>query len=775
MDILIRFMIIVGSLLMVYNIFRCYGFVKRMRGSSAWNRPQWYLYVPLALLIGFLLGYVFVGLVGDPDLVIAGILFGGSWFVFIVLGLLYGIIDRLREEEILSRSRYESAQEELETMSRKYLAVFHVNVTQDVIESRGGTGLSERERLVETFTGLMEYKQEQLVDPAFDAKNTQQFSREGLLSAFQRGDTVLEKTLCLLEEGSLPTFVRLVFRLAAKPETHDVMAFITEEECNDEMVSGVLLNKALIEQFDMITYLCRGHYEVVIGDSNRIRRGSVFPYERSGDYEHYLREQIAPVIQGSQSEREASLDALSLQQIQKNLDEHEPYEVNISCLVDGGVYYKRFVYYVVDRRAGFYLLLKSDTTEARKEEMERNDRLRVALEEARHASLAKTTFLSNMSHDIRTPMNAIVGYTQFALKTDDMGEVKSYLQKIDVSSQYLLTLINDVLEMSRIESGRLELELAPMNVVEVMDDLRGVFDTQMAEKRIAYEILIESIHDEWVMCDRSRLNRVLLNLLGNAYKFTPEGGSVTVCLTQLESESDDVAVFELRVKDTGIGMSEEFANHVFEAFERERNTTASGIQGTGLGMAITKRIVDTMGGTIEVYSTKGVGTEFVIHLAFDVCESILDQVVESNKGDVDDIEFEGKRILLAEDNDINREIATMLLEEFGFVVDEAVNGREAVDMLVEGGPGYYDIVVTDIQMPVMDGYEEARTIRSLDDARLAQVPIVAMSANAFQEDIRMATEAGMDGYISKPIDVEDALGTLYDVLANSRSAQRHEH
>ena len=376
---------------------------------------------------------------------------------------------------------------------------------------------------------------------------------------------------------------------------------------------------------------------------------------------------------------------------------------------------------------------------------------------------AKSTFLANMSHDIRTPMNAIIGYTTLAKKEPDMPpHIADYLTKIESSSQHLLALINDVLEMSRIETGEMDLELAETDLVKTMGEVRDMFQTQMEAKHITYTVEASDINNRLVLCDKNRLNRVLLNLLSNAYKFTPEGGTVSVKLRQTDAAAD-TGSYELRVKDSGIGMSPEFAARVFEAYEREK--TVSGIQGTGLGMAITKNIVDLMGGTISVNTKQGKGSEFVIHVNFTLAgDAAPEDATQEDTAEVPAVDFSTKKLLLVEDNEINREIATMILTEAGFILETAVNGQEAVEKVKASKPGDYDVILMDIQMPVMNGYEAARAIRALDDPALASIPITAMTANAFAEDIKAAEDAGMNAHIAKPLDVAKMMETLTELL-----------
>ena len=385
----------------------------------------------------------------------------------------------------------------------------------------------------------------------------------------------------------------------------------------------------------------------------------------------------------------------------------------------------------------------------------------LALEEqkrrAEESSKAKSTFLSNMSHDIRTPMNAIIGYTTLAKREDvTFPELRDFMAKIDVSGKHLLDLINDILEMSRIESGRMELEFSDVDIKKIFDDLQTMFRTQMEAKGVSFSVNAEKIRHRYVSCDANRFNRVLLNLVGNAYKFTPSGKSVTVTLT----EDDDDGNFILSVKDTGIGMSAEFAKKIFEAFERERTSTVSGIQGTGLGTAITKSIVELMGGTIDVVTEKGVGTEFIVHVKFSIVENPvgIDEPAQVDENFATD--FSGVKILLVEDIEVNREIAVMMLSEFGFEIDTAIDGRDALDKVENKS---YDLILMDVQMPIMNGYESAHAIRE----RGLTVPIVAMTANAMPEDIKRARDAGMNDHISKPLDLSKMMTTIAEVLKSN--------
>ncbi|MBR6013683.1 MAG: amino acid permease [Selenomonadaceae bacterium] len=384
---------------------------------------------------------------------------------------------------------------------------------------------------------------------------------------------------------------------------------------------------------------------------------------------------------------------------------------------------------------------------------------------AEESNKAKSTFLSNMSHDIRTPMNAIIGYTTLLKKEENLPPLAvEYLDKIEGSNKHLLALINDVLDMSRIESGKMELDIGKVDLVKMMDEMRDLFATQMVTKSIDYVVKVERVENKIVMCDVPRLNRVLLNLISNAYKFTPEGGKVGVTLTQVGVD-DDTGFYELRVKDTGIGMTPEFAAKVFEAYERDRSV--SNIQGTGLGMAITKSIVELMGGTIGVKSELNKGTEFIVNLSFRKVDEEHNETENNSEQNMNkEIDFSKVHLLLVEDNEINREIAAMILTEFGFTLDTAENGKIAVEKISESKPRTYQAILMDIQMPVMNGYEATKKIRELKNSELSNIPIIAMTANAFAEDIQAAKNAGMNNHIAKPIDIPTMIATLTEVLKN---------
>ena len=407
---------------------------------------------------------------------------------------------------------------------------------------------------------------------------------------------------------------------------------------------------------------------------------------------------------------------------------------------------------------GLMVMLYIQNVVRKKHEITEREKIRAV-----EASLAKSQFLFNMSHDIRTPMNAIIGYTNLARKEPSLEKVHEYLGKIDSSGKHLLTLINDILEMSRIENGVTELEYAPADLCFLFEEIGDLFAEQMKQKDLDFSVHDSQVQNRLVWCDTKNLNRVLLNVVSNAYKFTPAGGKITATLYESGSGDDGYGSYEFRVQDSGIGMSREFVDKMFTAFERERTSTDSGVEGTGLGLAITKRLVDLMGGTIEVLTSPGSGTQIIIRLKLKLATE-EDLQKDSSPEDEEEVDFTGKRLLVVEDNAINMEIACMILIQQGFQVDTAENGKVALDMVSSSPPGTYDAILMDIQMPIMDGYAATRAIRALDNKELADIPILAMTANAFQEDVQAAKEAGMQAHVAKPLDVVVMIKELKTVL-----------
>lgn len=415
-----------------------------------------------------------------------------------------------------------------------------------------------------------------------------------------------------------------------------------------------------------------------------------------------------------------------------------------------------FVIYITGSRRQKLIMQRSETVlQMQKEE------LRIAKEQADEANKAKSVFLFNMSHDIRTPMNAILGFADLIKK--NMGDTEKqirYIDNIKVSGSYLLGLINNVLEMSRIESGKLVLNETRENLHELIKNSELVFGEEYKLKRLTIVRDIELTHPE-VYCDATKLQRILLNIVSNAVKYTPENGKITISIKELPCEREGYADYHIIVEDTGIGMSKEFLPHLFENFAREKTVTDNKIVGTGLGMGIVKKIVELMGGEIEVFSEQGKGTKIVITVPLRLADENEGSVAEKESAECS---FEGKRILLAEDNDLNAEIAAEFLGEMGFETERAEDGAVCIDMLEKAPAGYYDIILMDIQMPNVDGIKAASLIRQLEDKAKADIPIVAVTANVFEDDKKRALDAVMNGFAAKPIEHEKLFAALEQAL-----------
>ncbi len=391
--------------------------------------------------------------------------------------------------------------------------------------------------------------------------------------------------------------------------------------------------------------------------------------------------------------------------------------------------------------------------------LRQREELEKAVSAADAANAAKSAFLFNMSHDIRTPMNAILGFTQLAEQEDGVSDkVKDYLQKIRISGNKMLSIIDNVLELSRIESGKVTIEETPVESGSIIDDCMVMIQAEIDKKKQQLTVSKEIIYP-YIYVDMARTTEIILNLMSNSIKYTNDGGRIHCAISQKEDEREGWCIQELTVSDNGIGMTREFQKHIYESFTRERSSTASGIAGTGLGMGIVKKLVDMMDGTIDLQSKIGEGTTFRVRIPCRIAtqEDTQPKTVE-NIGNPEDLK--GIRILLAEDNDLNAEITVTLLSEVGFTVERAANGVECVEMLKDRPAGYYSIILMDIQMPVLDGYNATSNIRRMDDKAKASIPIVAMTANAFAEDREKALSVGMNDHIAKPVDMNKLVLTI---------------
>ena len=486
------------------------------------------------------------------------------------------------------------------------------------------------------------------------------------------------------------------------------------------------------------------------------------------DYDQVLSYYIDKYV--AVEDRERMHRITSLDNLVQQVSEKEMYRVRYAQVDDDGTryYYQGNYLRILDETGNAAIVVGfRDITDIVQAELEKQAALQEAKEQAEAANHAKTAFLFNMSHDIRTPMNAIMGYRDLLEKyQDDPSRRQYYLTKMGEVSQVLLSIIDNVLEMARIEKGTLEMVESVWNAYQFADYLYSVFMPMMEKKGLKFTRKI-SVKHPYVYCDAGKLRDIFLNVVSNAYKYTNTGGSVSFFVEELPCDKEGWVFYQTTISDTGIGMSEDFIPKLFDPFAREKSNLGNNIEGTGLGMSIVKRLVDFLNGTIEVKSKKGEGTTFIIttpHRVGEKADELNQALLKEHKPDV----LKGKRVLLAEDNDINAEIAIEILNELGMVVEHAADGKICVDMLTKSPAHYYDFILMDIQMPNMNGYEATMAIRKLLDKAKSNIPILAMTANAFDEDKKASLRAGMDGHLAKPIDVKDLVQGIAAVLENKK-------
>ena len=806
-------------------------------------------------------------------------------------------VTKIKRDEQRAKNLYEGLRTELENLSGQTFLSLRMNLTRNIIEDCRGSELIDNDlrgmKISDRFNERLKYFPLERDRKKF----LEEFNTERLLKNFAEGINLTSAVFFSRRPNGRECFVNYRVTLRRDPVTEDIIAFAAEQDHNRQIVSDTVLHKALSDQFDMITYIVGGNYGVVIGDASKAAKGSIFPRQKFGSYEDYLNEQVKPVLTGTPAEREKFFNALQLDKIENALAIKEPYEVNLHCYIGGEVYHKRFVFYLVDPQAKFYILLKNDVTKIQRAQLAKNEQLKNALEVANQANIAKSAFLSSMSHEIRTPMNAIIGLDSIALKDENLpASTREKLEKIGASARHLLGLINDILDMSRIESGRVVLKKEEFSFSELLEQVNAMFSAQCREKNIRYGCTIRGYVDDFYIGDDIKIKQILINVIGNAVKFTPEGGEITFTVEQVARFADK-STLRFVVKDTGVGIDENYLPKIFEPFSQEYADTSTSYSGTGLGMAITKNFVEMMSGKISVRSKKNHGSEFTINLTLrnspksandrrgkkinvkdlkvlivdddpiacehaklvleevgifaefalsgaEAVEKVIvrrarhepynillidlrmhnedglqvtrqirdivgnetaiiiltsyrwDDIVEEamaagvdrfmtkplfSANVVDEFhealeqktfneppkklaDLNGKKILMAEDMPVNAEIMIMVLSMRGMEVEHAPNGQEAVDMFAASEENYFDAVLMDIRMPIMDGLTATTKIRELNRPDAKTVPIIAMTANVFDEDVQRSLQAGMNAHLSKPVEPEHLYKTLQELI-----------
>ena len=808
----------------------------------------------------------------------------------------YFNVTELKENERRTRELYEGLNQELNALADESLAVLRFNLTKGVVEEIRGKDLFDTDRVGADVREFFRGRLLQMPLRSDREKCVRMFTIANMRARYDRGEPPLSTVVFSERQSGRKCFVRCSVSVRKDPVSGDWIALGVESEYNEQMVSDVMNRKILARQYDMVCYVVNGGYGVVIGDASNIAKGSIFPKKRNGVYMDYIREQVLPAASPMMHDLKELAQALAPETIEEKLSQSEPYTVDVTCEIDGETFNKRFTFYAVDPRTKFYILLKSDVTELLREQRKRTDILLQALEEARQANAAKTSFLSSMSHEIRTPMNAIIGLDSIALKEKNLSaRTREQLEKIGGSARHLLGLINDILDMSRIESGRMVLKNEEFSFGGMLDQINAMINSQCQERGLTYHFSVRGPVDEYYIGDDMKLKQTLINILGNAVKFTPAPGDIWFTVERA-ARFQDHTTLQFVVKDTGIGMDKSYLPRIFDAFSQENSSRTTKYGSTGLGMAITKNIVEMMNGNISVKSEKGVGSEFTVNVTLkdsdrkgeqdddfrlkdvrvliidddpiacehakltleevgisaDACRSgaeglkmielrharreaynlilvdmrmpeqdgievsrkirelyngestiiiltaynwddIMADAIESGvdgfmskplfaSGVVDEIkkalrkqeasrpkertraDLNGRRVLLAEDMPINAEIMMELLDMRGIKVEHAENGQLAVEAFANHPPRYYDAVLMDVRMPVMDGLAAAAAIRALERPDAKTIPIIAMTANAFDEDVQRSLQVGMNAHLSKPVDPERLFDTLETLI-----------
>ncbi len=744
MRLLIGIMIFAGSGLMVYNIIRYGTFVKNSRSLEQQSVRNGLLITPLLLLIFFLIGYVIVGLSGIANLLIAGILLGGSIFVFILLLVMFSIIRHVRDTDQVLAHRYEEMRAELNAITRDSLAAFLVNLTRDEIEERAGTYLYDSDYLSDTYSDMLRARGEYVLEADFAGPENSKFRRERLLQLYSEGQTFESEEILVRRKDGEAGYVRFEATLSKMPVSGDIVGFFIERPYNEEVVRRTLLQRVMMDQYDRIAYMIDGKYRVVISNAGK-KKTLLLPDDEDDTYESLYLNYILPAMPKDR-DRNGAPNPLRLSVIDRALARDPVYDVNAPFIIEGETRYKHIIFYRIDGRAKFYLMLIADSTQLQEEQKARNQQLSDALEQAVHAREAQSRFFSRVSRDLQNPVDSILQSAAAAAGEGDRARTGQYLEKIGASGRQLRNLLEDLLAMSQIDSGSLELEEKPADLRMLAEGLMEQFASEKREKQLSFHTEASGLRRSAVLCDEERLRRVLSRLLENSCAFAPDGGTISLTVSQGEAAEGEKLPCEFCIRNGGVKIPPDALEHIFEEDSWADNSHRDQLPGVGLGMMVAKAFVDSMGGSIHIRSGEDGDVSVRIELAFlpVPAEAADDGAQSGGEGAL--------HVLLVDDNEINREIGELMLTGEGWTVDLAADGGEAVAAVSAAAPGTFDLVLMDVNMPVMNGYEATAAIRALPDPALAGIPIVALTANAFREEAKEALQAGMNGFVSKPID-----------------------
>ena len=675
------------------------------------------------------------------------------------LYVLFTDIDDLKKQESQLQSQYDAAQSFLDSVADTYLMTQRSNLTQNKVEALRGRGAPPPNWEGRSYDELTARLMKEVKEDDDRKSCADLLDRTYLLSLFEKGTRTVTREFRSHPAGQETLWLQGVTTLSRHPKSDDVFAFFALSDIREKKLAEAIINNIITEQCD---YVCcidakSRRFMLFIPNKRWIDR-EIIP--AGADYAETLNSVFAKYV--VPEEREKYRDFTDLSHVIASLEKKESISALFHSSEESVTRVKQLEFSFLDRANGLISLVKTDITEAQRQQLEQETRLRQALEMAETATAAKSDFLASMSHDLRTPLNGVLGFTAFALRENDPQKKQEYLERIASSGQILLDLINDTLDLSRIESGK----AVPDPEAVMSDDLIPAVVTALKPSAELKGVrLVENLRDyrnEPVWADKLKVNKIALNLLSNAIKFTPSGGTVTVT-PYCSSAGPEQAACSFIIEDTGMGMSEEFMKHMYEPFSQEKRSEAVQMPGTGLGLSIVKRYVDLLGGTIRVESHLHEGTRWEITLPVIKLQHGLKEKPKTKNLDV----LKGRRILLCEDNQMNTEIASMLLKDKGMLVDTAENGAVGLKKFTDSPEDYYDIVLMDIRMPEMDGLEAARQIRALARRDAKRVPIVAMTADAFEESIRAAKDAGMSAYITKPVEPGKMFETMQQYIKNN--------
>ncbi len=660
------------------------------------------------------------------------------------------------EEEYLKVSPARVAQ----ALAADYFCIYYVNtknnkfIEYSASEEYRALGLP---RSGEDFISFSRERFESIIYPEDQERFLDGFVKEKIISELDAHG--IYKLAFRLMFNGVPTYVQLkVTRMIEKEGTHIVIGISSVDEQMKAMEAFEMAHHASITFGRVATALAGDYFSIYVVDLDTdhfveysaTKEFDTLGVEKNGeDFFNLSRRNMSRLIY--EDDRERFMGTFYREKVMSILERDKIFTMKYRLVFGDTPVWVSMKATLLEDNDGRHLIIGTNNIEA---QMEREAEYQRRVREARTS--ARNDFLANMSHDIRTPMNAIVGYTNIAKSNKHKPEtVADALDKIGSSSHYLLSLINDILDISKIESGKMQISCGPCDLAELFRRIEDITALQAKKKSLVINYCYDNICHYQVITDELRIEQIIINIVSNAIKYTPPGKTVDLIAEEVPSPGGKNK-YRFIIRDTGIGIKEDYMPHIFESFTREERTTVNRIQGTGLGLAITAKIVEMMGGTISVKSKLGEGSEFTVELELEPLETDS----QANADNSENIDLAGHRILLVEDNAINAEIARMILEQYGAEVQQAENGKIGLEALQEKGPGYYDAVLMDIQMPVMNGFEATKAIRALGGAYATALPIIAMSANAYDEDVRDCLAAGMNGHIAKPFNPDELMRIL---------------